>query len=89
MAILRLPSVKAEFGHTSDASVYNDVRAGLLTKQVRIGQRAVGWPDYEVRAVVAARIAGKTDHEIRALVNELHAQRKDALAALQPVAMAA
>lgn len=78
MAILRLPSVKAEIGYSSDASVYNDIRAGLFPKPVRIGQRAVGWPDYEVRTIVAARIASKTDSEIRVLVDQLHLQRAQA-----------
>lgn len=79
MAILRLPSVKAEFGNRSHASVYNAVRDGLLTQQIRTGQRSVGWPSHEVEAIVAARIAGKTNDEIRALVRELHAQRQQSV----------
>ena len=75
MAILRLPSVKAEMGHRSDASIYNAIRAGLFPLGVQIGQRAKGWPDYEVRAINTARIAGKTDDEIRALVKFLHSKR--------------
>ena len=35
----------------------------------------MGWPDYEVEAVNAARIAGKTDDEIRVLVEYLQGQR--------------
>ena len=83
MTILRLPSVKAEFGNRSHASVYNAVRDGLLTRQIRTGARSVGWPSNEVEAIVAARIAGKTDDEIRALVRELHARR------LQPISATA
>ncbi len=75
MPILRLPSVKAETGHRSDASIYNAIRAGLFVSGVAIGQRAKGWPDYEVKAIVAARIAGKSDSEIRELVTTLHAKR--------------
>ena len=75
MSILRLLSVKTETGHRSDASIYNAIREGLFTSGVAIGQRAKGWPDYEVRAINAASIAGKSDAEIRELVNTLHAKR--------------
>jgi prophage regulatory protein len=77
MNILRLPSVKSKAGHRSDASIYNAIRAGLFTTGVAIGQRAKGWPDYEVEAIIAARIAGKTETEIRELVNRLHAKRTE------------
>lgn len=79
MAILRMPAVKAETGHRSHASIYNAIRDGLFTKPVRIGQRAVGWPDQEVRAICAARVAGKSEGEIRALVAHLHTRRADSL----------
>jgi prophage regulatory protein len=77
MSILRKPEVKAESGWRSDASVSSAVRAGLLTKPVQLGPRSVGWPDYEVKAINAARIAGKSDSEIKALVNRLHAKRAE------------
>jgi prophage regulatory protein len=75
MSILRMPAVKAETGHSSHASIYGAIHAGLFTHPVAIGQRSVGWPSDEVAAINAARIAGKTDDEIRALVNQLHAAR--------------
>lgn len=75
MAILRMPAVKAETGHRSHASIYNAIRAGVFTKPVPIGERAVGWPAHEVQAINAARIAGKTESEIRELVVRLHAKR--------------
>lgn len=77
MAIWRLPAVKAEFGWRSDASAYNAIRAGLLTTGVAIGQRSRGWADYEVKAIAAARIAGKGDEEVRNLVRTLHAKRSE------------
>ena len=80
MLILRLPEVKRAYGHKSDASIYNAIRAGLHTTGVAIGQRARGWPDYEVNALVSARIAGKSDADIRELVNVLHAKRTALLA---------
>ena len=75
MSILRMPAVKAETGHRSHASIYNAIKAGLFTKPVPIGQRSVGWPDYEIKAINAARIAGQPEDAIKALVNRLHAKR--------------
>ena len=75
MSILRMQSVKLETGNRSHASIYNAVHAGLFTMPVAIGQRSVGWPDTEVQAINAARIAGKSDDQIRVLVNQLHAAR--------------
>ena len=80
MAIWRIETCKGEAGHRSNASIYNQIREGLWTKPVPIGQRSVGWPDYEVRALCAARIAGKTDDEIRELVKRMHADRAELLA---------
>ena len=77
MSIIRLPFVKQETGRRSDASIYNAIREGLFTRGVAIGQRAKGWPDYEVKAINQARIAGKSDAEIRGLVKTLHAKRTD------------
>ncbi len=75
MIILRMPAVKSRLGHRADASVYNAIRDGLCTVGVSIGQRAKGWPDYEIDAINAARIAGKSNVEIRELVKILHADR--------------
>ena len=75
MPIWRIAASKAEMGWRSDASLYNDIRAGLFTTGVAIGQRSKGWSDYEVKAIAAARIAGKSDEEIRELVNQLHLKR--------------
>ena len=77
MTILRMPAVKAETGHRSHASIYNAIHAGLFTKPVPIGQRSVGWPSEEVKAINAARIAGKTEAELRDLVQRLHVKRSE------------
>ena len=75
MSILRMPAVKAETGHRSHASIYTAIHAGLFVMPVAIGQRSVGWPSEEVKAINTARIAGKSDADIRALVDQLHAAR--------------
>jgi prophage regulatory protein len=77
MTILRMPAVKAETGHRSHASIYNAIKAGLFTTGVAIGQRSRGWPDSEVKAINAARIAGKSETEIRELVKRLHEKRSE------------
>ena len=77
MLIFRLPEVKRVLGHRADASVYNAIRDGKFTTGVAIGQRAKGWPDYEVDAIITARIAGKSDAEIRELVKLLHTKRTE------------
>lgn len=77
MAILRLPAVLTETGHRSHASIYSAVRAGTFTKPIPIGERSVGWPDNEVRAINEARIAGRTQEQIRELVTRLHSRRAE------------
>lgn len=77
MSIFRMPDVKAKTGHRSHASIYNAVKEGLFTKPVKIGQRSVGWPDTEVLAINAARIAGQSETEIKELVSRLHAKRAE------------
>ena len=77
MSIWRMPTIKAETGHRSHASIYTAIKEGLFTKPVSIGQRAVGWPSTEVNAINAARIAGKSDAEIRELVVLLNEKRTE------------
>ena len=73
--ILRLPTVIRRRGRSRSAH-YLDIQEGLFPHPVSIGARAVGWPEYEVDAINAARIAGKSDDEIRGLVKELIVARK-------------
>jgi len=75
VVILRLPLVKDRTG-LSRSSIYVRIKEGTFSEPVNLGARAVGWPDYEVGAINAARIAGKSNDEIRALVAELMASRK-------------
>jgi len=72
--ILRLPSVLHRKG-TGRSTTYNEIDNGLFPKPIQLGARAVGWPESEVDAIIAARIAGKNDDEIRALVCDLEAAR--------------
>ncbi len=74
--ILRLPKVMA-FSGLSRSTVYLQISQGVFTHPVSLGARAVGWPELEVAALNAARIAGKSEDEIRELVVKLEAARKD------------
>ena len=75
ITILRLPAVKSSCGY-SRSTIYLRITQGLWPKPISLGPRSVGWPEHEVAAVNAARVAGKTDSEIRALVLKLEADRK-------------
>ena len=52
---------------------------GLWTRPVSLGARAVAWPEGDVAALNAARIAGQTDAQIRGLVQRLEAARQAGL----------
>lgn len=82
MKIQRIDSVQQSFGHKSKASVYGDVKNGMLTQPVKVGKRSVGWPDYEVDAICKARIAGWTDDLIRGLVSQLHKDRQTVIVSI-------
>lgn len=73
-AILRLPKVLAISG-CSRSYIYQLINEGLWPKSVRLGARAVGWPEREVSVVCEARIAGQSNEEIRRLIEQLHQNR--------------
>lgn len=75
--LLRLPQVSHMTGEKR-STLYLRVSQGLFPKPVKIGVRASAWPDDEVAAINAARIAGKSDAEIRRLVVNLESERKSA-----------
>ena len=77
MAILRIDAVLKETGERSKTGIYNRVKEGVFTKSVPIGQRITGWPEPEVKTIVAAQVAGQTPEQIRGLVKSLHAQRAE------------
>ena len=74
--ILRLPAVIELTGKTR-SPLYADIQAGLFTKPVKLGARAVGWPLSEVSHVIDARISGQSNERICELVKRLHAKRTE------------
>ena len=73
-SIIRLPEVLAQRGRSRSAH-YLDIKNGLFTPPVPIGDRAVGWPQHEVETINAARIAGEGEEQIKCLVSRLQAAR--------------
>ena len=72
--LIRRPAVQECSGYER-STLYARIKAGLWTKPISIGARAVAWPLSEVETLNAAKIAGKCDDEIRALVRELESAR--------------
>ncbi|MBN9133928.1 MAG: AlpA family phage regulatory protein [Nitrosospira multiformis] len=61
---------------------YSDIKNGLMTPPVQLGVNSVAWPEHEIIAINAARIAGKNHDEVRQLVSHLIAERKNCVASL-------
>lgn len=72
--ILRCPTVQKQTGQPR-STLYRNIANGTFTKPVKLGDRAIGWPEAEVDALLRARIAGKNTQQMQALVNDLHAAR--------------
>ena len=52
-----------------------DVSNELWTKPVKASKHSSSWPEYEVEALIAARIAGQSEEKIQRLVRALEQQR--------------
>lgn len=75
MKLLKLPKV-LELTASARSTIYKSIHAGLMVPPVRLGENSVAFPEHEIIAINAARIAGKTDDEIRQLVSKLIADRQ-------------
>jgi len=74
LRFIRHKQLRDCFGE-SRSGTYQKIADGLLPKPVRLGARSVGFPEHEVQAVLAARIAGHSDDQIRALVAAMAVDR--------------
>lgn len=74
MKLLKLPAV---LGQTAGSRTghYAHIKVGLMTPPVKLSAHSVAWPEHEIKAINAARVAGKSDDEIRELVSRLVAER--------------
>jgi prophage regulatory protein len=82
-AIRRMSTVNERSGYSRSA-IYQQISEGLWPRPVRLGKRAVGWPDDELEALIGARIAGCSDEEIRTLVAKLEAARPGSFSTYNP-----
>ena len=70
-----MPEVIKRSGYKR-ATIYKRINERLWTKPIKIGNYAVGWPEDEVDALVAARISGQSKETILDMVNQLENTRK-------------
>lgn len=75
--MFRLRDVMGATGRCK-ASIYDLIKRGLLTPPVKIGERASGWPSWEIEKIVAAQISGKSEGVIKTLVSDLVKDRETA-----------
>ena len=59
----------------SIGGVYLDVRKGLLSPQIKTGERSSAFIVSEIERVIDARIKGMDNDEIRVLVSQIVAER--------------
>jgi predicted DNA-binding transcriptional regulator AlpA len=77
--VVKLMRIKRVLEQTGDSrsSLYDKVARGLFPRPVKLGgERASAWPDEEIEAILAARVASVQDDEIRLLVARLHHGRR-------------
>ena len=58
LALERLPQVKARTG-LSRSEIYRKVALGDFPSPIKLGERASAWPEHEVSAWIASRIAAR------------------------------
>ncbi len=80
---MRLPEVLACTG-TAESTHFYRINQGLMVKAVKLGPRMAGYPEHEIAALCAARLAGKTDDEVRSLVTRLMGARATAMKQAEP-----
>lgn len=58
--LIRRPEVEKLTGR-SRSSIYKGIEDGTFPKPVKIGQRAVAWPDSVIRNWIAEKVQGTSD----------------------------
>lgn len=74
---LKILKIAAAFDRSGDSRSggYAKVAEGTFVPQVARGVRGAGFPEHEVDALVAARMAGAVEVELKLLVKALVAER--------------
>jgi len=73
-AFVRLQKVIEMMG-MSRSTLYLRIKQGLMPPPVKLGERSSAWPEHEISAINAARLAQKSNDEIREIVAQLYRQR--------------
>jgi prophage regulatory protein len=76
--LLRMKDLKIVLG-CCRATVYGQIKQGLLPKPIKLGERMVVWSRDEINKIIAARLAGYDGDIIKALVERLMTDRKTAI----------
>lgn len=58
LRLVRLPEVRARVG-LGRSAIYAAIAAGTFPQPVRLGTRCSAWPEHEIAAWIAARIAAR------------------------------
>ena len=74
--IVKQPAALEKFTF-SKSTWFKQRKLGIVPPAISIGERAVGYLQHELDAVLAARIAGQSDEQIKELVKSLVAKRKE------------
>ncbi|MBP6748052.1 MAG: AlpA family transcriptional regulator [Xanthomonadaceae bacterium] len=64
LTLERLPQVKARTG-LSRSEIYRKVALGDFPSPIKLGERASAWPEHEVTAWIASRIAARDAKAVR------------------------
>lgn len=78
LKIERKFEILARYG-LSSSTLHVRINEGLIPPPISLGDRAVGFPEHETSAVLAAMIAGSSKAEIKVLVASLVEQRQSLL----------
>ncbi|ABM04211.1 phage transcriptional regulator, AlpA [Psychromonas ingrahamii 37] len=73
--VVKKPSVLEQFAF-SNSTLFNQINKGLMPPGIHLGDRAVGYLQHELDAVLSARIAGCSNEEIKLLVKNLIEERQ-------------
>jgi prophage regulatory protein len=76
--IVKQPSLLKQFSF-SKSTLFAQIKQGLMPKAIPLGDRAVGYLQHELDAVLSARIAEQSNEQIKELVKSLIAKRKGVL----------
>lgn len=73
---LRANEARSKFANAANSTWYDMVSGGTMTPGVKLGAKVVAWPEHELEAIAAARLAGADDEAVRKLVSDLMVARK-------------